>query len=73
MAALEKKLNDKMTATLATFEKAKADLLIEAKAQIVAELGSVKVPAEKSKADTALFGMQKVKAAITAQLNKQKN
>ena len=73
MAALEKKLNEKMTATLATFEKAKADLLIEAKAQIVAELGSVKVPAEKSKADTALFGMQKVKAAITAQLNKQKN
>jgi hypothetical protein len=77
MAALEKKFEIRLTAQLAEFtkaqEKSKADMLIEAKAQIVAELGSVKVPAEKSKADTALFGMQKVKAAITAQLNKQKN
>jgi len=77
MAALEKKFDARLTAQLADFtkaqEKSKADLLVEAKAQIIAELGSVKVPAEKSKAETALFGMAKVKAAITAQLEKQKN
>ncbi len=77
-AALEKKFEERLTAQMAEItkanEKAKADLLIEAKAQIVAELGNVKIPAKtETKTDTALFGMAKVKAAITAQLEKQKN
>lgn len=70
MAALDKKMSDKLTAALAKFEAAKADIIIAAEAKLVAALGNHKVPAKDESRATALFGLDKVKAAISAQLSK---
>lgn len=71
MAAFEKKMEEKLTAALANFENAKKDIAIAAKAEVVAELGNAKIPAPKTeKTETALFGLDRVKANIKAQLSK---
>lgn len=70
MAALEKKVGDKVTAALAKFETAKADIIIAAEAKMVAALGNNKVPVKSETKETALFGLDKVRAGIKAQLEK---
>lgn len=70
MAALEKKVGDKVTAALAKFEAAKADIIIAAEAKLVAALGNNKVPVKSETKETALFGLDKVRARIKAQLEK---
>ena len=63
----------KLTAALADFTKAKADILVEAEAKLTATLGQSKIPAEDKSKETALFGLEKVRAGIRAQLSKQNN
>ena len=70
MAAMKKEFTGKLTAALAKFETAKADILIAAEAKLVAALGNNKVSVKDESKNTALFGLDKVRAAISAQLKK---
>lgn len=63
----------KLTAALADFTKAKADILVEAEAKLAATLGANKQIVKETPTETALFGLEKVRAGIRAQLSKQNN
>lgn len=63
----------KLETVTAQFESAKADILVAAEAQLTAALGTIKLPSVKKEVETALFGMDRVKASIKAQLTTQKN
>jgi len=69
-AAMSALVDSRVTAALATI---KADLLIEAEAKMTAMLGTTKVPAKETKQETALFGLERVRASIQAQLSKSTN
>ena len=73
IARINRANSRKLTAALADFTKAKDDILVAAEAKLTATLGTSKSVAKDESKEVALFGLDKVKAGIRAQLSKQNN